>query len=229
MRARSFWLQVIGDGLESFAAAPRLQGSSRGCGANASHLADRAECSAASRAMASAAKVSSWSLVLRGSNLALRDALTGLANRRAFDDALHRGLAGARRTERPMTLLILDIDFFKQVNDTYGHATGDDVLRGVGRVIVASTRDADLPARIGGEEFVVVCPATDLEGARVVAERLRSNMEARDFGLSPPRTITVSIGLAESSVVDEDAEEFLARADRHLYAAKQRGRNQCAW
>jgi diguanylate cyclase (GGDEF)-like protein len=156
--------------------------------------------------------------------LATTDALTGLANRRAFEEALDRTVALAGRTGDPMSLLLVDVDRFKMVNDTHGHPVGDVVLRTLGEVLRASCRETDLPARFGGEEFALVLPATDAAGARVVAERVRHAAEAA----AGPVPFTVSVGVACLGEHAGDARTLLAAADAALYRAKRRGRNRVA-
>lgn len=149
------------------------------------------------------------------------DRLTGLMNRRAMETVLRREHARTTRLGGAMTLLLLDVDHFKRVNDRFGHAAGDEVLRRVGGVLRA-LRGADYPARWGGEEFLVLLPATPMEGGRSCAERVRAAIEALQLATGP---LTVSGGLAEL-VLGENVERLIARADERLYAAKAAGRNQ---
>lgn len=156
---------------------------------------------------------------------ALTDELTGLANRRAFNEELDRELARMARSGAPLTLATLDLDRFKEVNDQLGHPDGDSTLVRVGEVLRSSVRDADLPARVGGEEFSVILPDTDAEGAARLAERLRRCV-AETFA-EDPVPVTASIGLASTSRDDAvGATELLRRADRALYAAKEAGRDR---
>ncbi len=155
---------------------------------------------------------------------AITDALTGLYNRRWLDQRLPRLVARHVRAERPLSLLMLDIDHFKRFNDEFGHATGDLVLSTVARVVSAQVRPTDLAVRYGGEEIVVVLPETPLEGGRVAAERLRRTIAAaRPQELE--RAITVSIGVA-TLMHGEDGLALLERADQKLYEAKARGRDR---
>lgn len=159
---------------------------------------------------------------------AMIDALTGVYNRRWINDRLARLVARTHRDHRTISLLMLDVDHFKRCNDTYGHAAGDAVLAAVARTIVACMRPTDLVARFGGEEFVVALPTTDLEGARLAAERLRravNAVEVRDTEgeILPP--MTVSIGVVESDG-ESGIDALLARADSLLYAAKRNGRDR---
>ncbi len=156
--------------------------------------------------------------------LALTDALSGLANRRALDDTFLRQVAQARRSGMPLSVLMLDLDRFKLVNDRYGHDRGDEVLARVSLVIRESARDSDFKARFGGEEFVVLLPDTDRDGAVVVAEKLREEVGA----IAHPgveRSVTVSIGVATFPADGDSPETLLHSADLALYAAKHAGRN----
>lgn len=163
--------------------------------------------------------------------MATTDALTGIANRRMFDDILRREEAKAARTRQEAAVLMIDIDLFKSFNDTYGHSAGDATLRSVAQAVTrAVTRGSDLVARIGGEEFAVLLPETDLAGALIVAERVRAEVVAlgiRHTG-SPHGHVTVSIGLAASitEAVTLNLDEALNHADQALYDAKKNGRNR---
>jgi two-component system cell cycle response regulator len=161
--------------------------------------------------------------------MAITDQLTGLHNRhymsRHLDDLIRR----ARSTGRPVSYVIMDIDFFKAVNDTYGHDIGDEVLKEIARRIAANVRGIDLACRFGGEEFVVVMPETEAAFAYTVAERLRLQIETHPIDISrmPNKLkITVSIGIATSTGADVSAEALLHRADQALYQAKRTGRNK---
>jgi diguanylate cyclase (GGDEF)-like protein len=163
---------------------------------------------------------------------AVTDELTGLSNRRRFQETLAGEVARSRRFEQGLGLVMLDIDDFKLVNDTYGHQQGDIVLRDVARVLKDSSRAIDLPARYGGEELAVVLPGTDLEGAYDLAERVREGIEALEFPLvdenGERRTIriTASLGAAALGDGNEDMRELVAAADAALYRAKRAGKNQ---
>jgi diguanylate cyclase len=168
---------------------------------------------------------------------ALVDSLTGLANRRAFDRRLAACLAaqavppGQPPTGAPVCLLMLDIDHFKNVNDRYGHAFGDQVLRAMAQVLQAATPDGGLAARVGGEEFALLLPGQPLAQAQALAERLRATVAAsriRRKGGHDAERITVSVGVAAYRAPDENPVAFVERADRALYAAKQGGRDQVA-
>ena len=166
--------------------------------------------------------------VLEAENIT--DALTGLHNRRDFDRRWSAELALARRYGLPLTLLLVDVDHFKSVNDSYGHTVGDQVLRAVGRLILDCLRISDVPARYGGEEFAIITPHTRPETAVVLAERLRHAVEQgarRALGkAAAERTITVSIGIAGCDDAARGCERLFERADEALYAAKRAGRNR---
>lgn len=163
-------------------------------------------------------------LLARVRALAAADGLTGVANRRTFDARLAAELERSVRSGQPVSLVLLDVDHFKRLNDTYGHQVGDSTLQRVARVLQAGARVVDLVARYGGEEFVVVLPGTDAAAAVVVAERLRAAIEA----MPGEPAITASLGVADFPVAALDAADLVAAADEALYAAKQSGRNQVA-
>lgn len=160
--------------------------------------------------------------------LAHTDSLTGLANRREFLTAAATAIARARRSGRPLSLIVSDIDKFKQVNDVYGHIVGDRVICHVAEHLFNSIRHIDLVARLGGDEFVVLLPDIGLEEARVVAERMRDVLAASKIDLENGKTVRVSlsIGLSTLEPEDERLEELFQRADTALYAAKMGGRNR---
>jgi diguanylate cyclase (GGDEF)-like protein len=163
---------------------------------------------------------------------AVTDELTGLSNRRRFQETLASEVARSRRFEQGLGLVMLDLDNFKQINDTYGHQQGDVVLREVAHVLKESSRAIDLPARYGGEELAVVLPGTDLEGAFDLAERVREGIEALEFPLLGENgerqviRITASLGAAALGEEIEDMRELVAAADAALYRAKRAGKNQ---
>jgi diguanylate cyclase (GGDEF)-like protein len=159
--------------------------------------------------------------------LAHTDSLTGLANRRAFFEALEREIARSNRLGKPLTLIIADLDHFKAINDRYGHVVGDSVLARAGQVFAEGLRAYDLAARYGGEEFVRLLPETDVAEALEVAERLRQELSSTSFADYPHR-VTMSLGVAALEVSDS-AETFVARADSALYTAKTCGRNRVEW
>jgi len=160
-------------------------------------------------------------------DLSTKDPLTGLANRGSALAELQNRFGLSQRYGRPLSLVVCDLDHFKQVNDTYGHGAGDFVLHTFGERLVATLREADLAGRIGGEEFLMVLPETDLAGARPFAERLRKAIAATPIPLaSGGLTVTCSLGIAERTGDDLNAGQLLARADAALYRAKGGGRNQ---
>jgi diguanylate cyclase (GGDEF)-like protein len=163
---------------------------------------------------------------------ALQDPLTGLYNRRHLDERLASELAAAQRHRRPVSVLMVDVDLFKNVNDGHGHLAGDETLKMVAFVLRGAVRREDVLARYGGEEFVVVARETTLEGARALAERIRRAVErshctwqGQDLGVTVSIGVTVSVGLTEYVPGRSDREVLLA-ADRALYLAKQGGRNR---
>lgn len=159
--------------------------------------------------------------------LATTDPLTGLSNRRFFMESAEEALERSLRYERNLSLLMLDIDFFKNVNDMYGHDAGDDVLKGLSAAGLKILRNIDVFGRIGGEEFSVLLPDTDLDGARLVAERLRKEIgDSRMFTRSGELSVTVSIGVATLNEGTRTLEHLLKAADIGLYAAKNAGRNR---
>lgn len=159
-------------------------------------------------------------------SLARTDALTGLMNRRAFSEAADRELARAERYKLPLSLCILDVDHFKRVNDTHGHAAGDAVLVGLAKTLRSMARRSDLTGRWGGEEFVLLFPQTADAGARIAAERVRRAVAEAKFP-SPvgELSVTVAIGVAGARP-PYTLEDATANADKALYAAKSRGRNR---
>ena len=165
----------------------------------------------------------------RLSTLATTDALTLVANRRAFDEFLEREWVRARRVGRPLALTIVDVDFFKQYNDLFGHLRGDECLKQIAQGLQESRRASDFVARIGGEEFAIVLPDTDSGGAKSVAEAARARIEK--LRLHHPKSLTgfltASFGVA-ASIPDETGtvDDLIQAADQALYDAKDRGRNR---
>lgn len=158
---------------------------------------------------------------------ALTDLLTGLPNRRSAMDQLEQAWSAASRSGTPLSVMVIDIDHFKHINDTYGHATGDIVLREAADTLRAAARREDSVCRIGGEEFLVICPNTPLRAALQSAERLRAALEANRIAIGESaQSITASIGVAtrEPGTIDTDA--LVSAADQALYVAKNAGRNQ---
>ena len=162
------------------------------------------------------------------SRMAHIDRLTLLYNRRYFDDALARESERARRYEQPLCLLLLDIDFFKKVNDVHGHQKGDLVLSEIASVISDNIRMNDIAARYGGEEMAVILPETDMDNALVCAEKLRSAIEGESEERSGLK-ITVSVGVSSYIPGEKAVEELIGRTDSALYEAKQNGRNRVAY
>lgn len=164
--------------------------------------------------------------------LSYQDSLTGIANRRMFDRMMKREWASAYRNQRPLSLLVLDIDYFKQYNDRYGHTAGDMALQAVAQLTQTALRSSDLAARLGGEEFVIVLPETTEDEALVVAERIRCSVKeaAIVHEASPIATcLTVSLGVGTvTPTEDEDLANFVDAVDKQLYRAKQDGRDRCA-
>lgn len=159
--------------------------------------------------------------------LATTDGLTGALNRRTFLGELEKEAGRAARYGSPLTLMMLDLDFFKRINDGYGHAVGDQALKAFADNAFASLRSSDLFGRMGGEEFVILLPETSALQVEPVAERLRERVAAIQLPTAHGVVrFTVSIGIAELAASDVDAESFLARADQAMYAAKQAGRNR---
>jgi diguanylate cyclase (GGDEF)-like protein len=157
------------------------------------------------------------------------DELTGLFNRRRFDEVLDTEVERAKRFGQSMALVLLDIDDFKQVNDTYGHQQGDIVLREVARVLRESCREIDEPARYGGEELAVVLPGTDLHGAYLLAERVRQGVEALRLPLMVADgeiQVTASLGVAALPESADDQDGLVAAADAAMYDAKRAGKNR---
>ncbi|MBL8326215.1 MAG: GGDEF domain-containing protein [Rubrivivax sp.] len=159
-------------------------------------------------------------LVVRLREASMRDPLTGLFNRRAMNEALQRAWLRHRRTHESLAALVIDLDRFKRINDSAGHAAGDAVLVRVASVLQAQLRAEDVLGRAGGEEFWLVLPATPLDHALQLAERLRSGVEAAALGT------TCSIGVALAAPNDADVGQIVARADAALYRAKDAGRNR---
>lgn len=172
-------------------------------------------------------RANSYSEVLQYATL---DALTGLNNRRQLETRLKQETSQAERQGHPLSVIMLDIDFFKNFNDTYGHAVGDLVLKEVATTVRLNLRESDIPARYGGEEICVLLPFTDLEHAKQVAERVRTGVESKLIpveidGKEESLKVTVSIGVAQFSK-GSNPEELYIKADEALYQAKRNGRNR---
>ncbi|MCK5351844.1 diguanylate cyclase, partial [bacterium] len=158
--------------------------------------------------------------------LAIRDGLTGLFNHRHFKEVLDRELARAVRYERTLSLIMLDVDNFKDYNDTHGHPAGDEVLKTLADIISTRLRVVDCPARYGGEEFAVLLPETDLDGGKTVADDIRAQVESFPFTgreSQPLGKVTVSLGVAEFNPDIAELPPLLERADEALYRAKNEG------
>ena len=160
-------------------------------------------------------------------DLSTKDPLTGLANRGSALAELQNRFGLSLRYDRPLSVVVCDLDHFKRVNDTFGHGAGDFVLNTFGERLLSTLREADLAGRIGGEEFLMVLPETDLSGARPFAERLLKAIASMPIPLpSGGLTLTCSLGIAERTATDLEAGQLLARADAALYRAKAEGRNR---
>ena len=160
---------------------------------------------------------------------AITDGLTGLHNRRYMESHLAKLVDQATARGKALTVLVLDIDYFKSVNDNYGHDCGDDVLREFALRVRKSIRGIDLACRMGGEEFVVVMPETDMAVATTVAERLRRRIAGEPFKIQQGNTsidVTISVGIAALESQNDSAPLLLKRADQALYRAKRDGRNR---
>ncbi|MBE8590912.1 GGDEF domain-containing protein [Pseudomonas sp. MAFF 301449] len=154
------------------------------------------------------------------------DELTGLMNRRAFFEHAHLLYAQCRHNQQPLCALMMDMDHFKHINDTYGHQAGDQVLRQIGGVISASFRKSDVYGRLGGEEFAVLLPNTSLEAAQAIAEQLVESISG--LAVEPVKGLSASLGVASTHAQDEDLHGLMNTADKALYRAKALGRNQVA-
>ena len=157
--------------------------------------------------------------------LALTDPLTGVANRRAFEDRLAAAFAHARRTDKPLAVAVLDLDNFKARNDTFGHAAGDRCLRHLAAQLTAHTRGADTVARIGGEEFAIILPNTRQNAAVDLCQRIANTLR---HGCCPDAVLTFSAGVAELDATMLHPATIVDNADRAMYAAKQAGKDRVA-
>lgn len=164
----------------------------------------------------------------RLAEMSVKDDLTGLYNRRYFMESLRKEIARARRLNTELVLCMLDLDYFKRINDTYGHPTGDMVLKEIGNMLIESIRLSDYCCRYGGEEFSVILPNTSLNKARTVCERFREIVAGHSFNYNSEQfRITTSIGIAHySGLTDQTAVKIVAAADQALYRAKRKGRNR---
>ncbi|HEY9762987.1 MAG TPA: diguanylate cyclase [Trichocoleus sp.] len=172
-------------------------------------------------------------LEARLSQIAAHDELTGLYNRRELNRLLRREIERFQRTRQAFSFVLLDIDNFKWVNDTYGHQTGDDVLKWIAQKIRTNTRSVDLPARFGGEEFSLLLPESSLDDAFSMAERIRQAIASTPFesegqeNRAVQLTITISAGISLFSRIEKTEAELISEADQALYQAKNEGRNRC--
>ncbi len=159
--------------------------------------------------------------------LATTDELTGIANRRSFMERLNNEFDRAKRYESRYSLLMIDIDYFKSINDNYGHKAGDKALQSAASVMKKSLRTSDIIGRVGGEEFSVILPETDIKAALFIAERLRSRVEDTVVIHDDEEIfITVSIGVSESQTGDQSVDDIYIRSDSAMYNAKKNGRNR---
>jgi diguanylate cyclase (GGDEF)-like protein len=160
----------------------------------------------------------------------ITDALTGLKNRRYFDQRMSEEVALSLRHKLPLSLMLLDVDHFKKINDTYGHQIGDEVLSSLAKLISGMVRDSDIVARYGGEEIAIITPRTSKEEAALLAERLRDLIEKTTVAMVGTTQevvqVTVSLGLCSLSAVITDKDALLEESDQALYLAKKYGRNR---
>jgi diguanylate cyclase (GGDEF)-like protein len=174
-----------------------------------------------------AVSLSGARMMKRLEELATRDGLTGLYNKRALLEMAHDKLAAAKRFSRKLSVLLVDIDFFKKVNDNYGHDQGDIVLKGLGVILRKAKRSTDAVARFGGEEFVIMCEETDRDGAMLLAERIREELQRTMFQTPKGElSVTCSLGVATFPDAGEDWETLFKAADEALYVSKRSGRNR---
>jgi diguanylate cyclase (GGDEF)-like protein len=163
----------------------------------------------------------------RVEKLSITDSLTGLFNHRYFYERLSEEISRANRFGNTLALLMVDIDYFKNFNDTFGHQAGDSVLKSVTQIIQENIRSIDIASRYGGEEITIILPETDMEGAKTIAERIRQSIANQPFKIGQQAThITVSIGLVCYPIDTTLKSELVRKADLALYRAKNKGRNQ---
>jgi len=175
-----------------------------------------------------AVSLSNARMVAKLETMATTDGLTGLLNKRAMFDAAESKIAAAARFGRKLSVLVTDIDFFKKVNDTYGHDVGDVVIKGLGEILKRQKRSTDVVARFGGEEFVVLCEQTDEAGAMLLGERIREELEKTSFPSENGKlSVTCSIGMATFPEGGASWEALFKAADEALYVSKRSGRNRC--
>ena len=168
---------------------------------------------------------------LKLEEMATIDVLTQVSNRRYFLNIMEREFQQSKRYKKQISLMIMDLDYFKKINDTYGHTAGDYVLMKFASICSHEIRKTDMIGRLGGEEFAVMLPNTDVENARILAERIRKAVDQAIFEYQAVRIhLTVSIGLASFPLVDaNDPQELFVKADEFLYLAKEKGRNRVCW
>jgi diguanylate cyclase (GGDEF)-like protein len=229
------WLQTaLERGYGSFLAIP-LIAQDRALGCMNLYLIERHEFDAdeiqllSTFASQAAISIENARLFEETRQLAITDELTGLANHRQFYHQLAREVRRAQRYRRPLTLLMLDLDHFKEYNDRYGHLAGDQALHETAEVLRRNARDVDILARYGGEEFAIILPETDLERAVIQAERTRGAIASHAFRgreSNPQGDLTVSIGVAALTPTMRKIEELVHDADQALYRAKSQGRNR---
>lgn len=167
----------------------------------------------------------------RAEEEAITDALTGLSNHRRFRQILAKEVERAKRFDRPLSVVMLDLDDFKEINDSHGHLTGDRVLREVGRVLMSESREVDEPARYGGEEFAIALPETRIDGAVEVGERIRKRLDRMRIPLDGGAgeiAVRASVGVAGSPEQQPEVRSLIKSADQALYRAKQQGKNRTA-
>lgn len=155
--------------------------------------------------------------------LSVTDKLTGLCNRIKLDKKFEDEILRSMRSGQPFGIILLDVDFFKRVNDTYGHPTGDSVLSEVAAVLRANTRETDMVGRWGGEEFLIICPQTDRQGTIKLAENLRQMLDEHDFPIVKHQTASFGVTIYRT---EDQVNTMIARADKALYSAKHNGRNR---
>jgi diguanylate cyclase (GGDEF)-like protein len=170
-------------------------------------------------------------MVKRLEDLATTDGLTGLLNKRTLVELAKQKIRSAERFDKPLSVLVCDLDHFKKVNDVHGHDVGDLVIKGFGDALRRTKRDTDIVGRFGGEEFVVVCEETDAAGAELLAERVRSEIESTTFHAKDgPLHVTCSVGVATYPRAGTDWDALFKATDEALYVSKRAGRNRVtAW
>jgi diguanylate cyclase (GGDEF)-like protein len=178
----------------------------------------------AQAAMHTALALRNAELLVEVERLATRDELTGIANRRLFDESLARETVRSQRLGVPLSLVVFDVDHFKQINDTFGHLAGDDVLRDVASALVSGTKGFDVAARLGGDEFVLLLPGCAQDDALGVAERVREGIIRH----TTVAAVTISAGVATMPENAVDGERLVSAADAALYEAKRLGRDRAA-